>query len=322
MSVRKPTIGFLDRHTLPDDLSWPELTFPHQWENWPSTAPDQVAERLRELDIAIVNKVILDREALTQAPRLGHIQVAATGVDNVDLDACRDLGIRVSNVRGYARNAVADWAVAQLLSLLWHSPTYLADQWRGGWQESPVFTRRIAPIREVQGLHVGIRGRGDIGRGIGQRLAPFGCQVSYLERPGKTPARAGYLPFDSSLRNLDVLILACPVTPETRQLINRERLSALKAGALLLNPARGGLVDETAVYEAILSGSLGGYAADVLSQEPMQADNPLSALCDHERVILTPHVAWSGELALRNLTQGVIAAINRVQAHDYAVCID
>lgn len=319
MSTR--LITFLDQATIPHHIQWPEPSFNHTWQNHALTTADQRVERLRNTRIAITNKVILDREVLAQCPQLELVQVAATGVNNVDLDACRELGIRVSNVKGYARHAVAEWVVGNLLSLAWSHSQYRDAQLAGAWAESDMFTLRVAPIREIRKMRVGILGKGDIGKGVARRLAAFGTDIVFLERPGVTPARSGYLPFDTALPTLDAFILACPLTADNAEFVDQALLHRMKPGALLLNPSRGGLINEADLAEVIKQGHLGGVALDVVSAEPIQKTNPLYAVSDADHVVLTPHIAWSSDEALTELMRLLVDNLNRYVAGETEHCL-
>lgn len=314
-------ITFLDQATIPDHIKWPEPSFDHTWQSYEVTAPEQRVERLKDTRIAITNKVILDRDVLAQCPQLELVQVAATGVNNVDLDACRDLGIRVSNVKGYARHAVAEWVVANLLGLAWSQGQYRDAQLAGAWADSEKFTLRAAPIREIRKMRVGILGKGDIGKGVARRLEAFGTDIVFLERPGVTPARAGYLPFNTALPTLDAFILTCPLTTDNAQFVDQELLQRLKPGALLLNPSRGGLINETDLAEVIRRGHLGGVALDVVSAEPMRKDNPLFTVRDADNVVITPHIAWSSDEALTELMRLLVDNLNRYAAGETGHCL-
>ena len=289
--MSKKIITFLDQGTIPDAIEWTAPSFDHEWKSHEVTRPEQVIERLQGTRIAVTNKVVIDETTIKACPELELVQVAATGYDNVDLEACKAHGVHVSNVKGYARHSVPEWVIAHLLSLIQNHVVYRRDQVAGAWAESDLFTLRSAPLRELRKMRVGIIGKGDIGNGVARRLEPFGTDIVFLERPGVTPARSGYLPFDTALPELDVLVLACPLTSDNAKFVNRDLLHRMKKGALLINPSRGGLVNEEDLAEALRSGHLGGVAVDVVSQEPIRRDNPLLTVRDMDNFIMTPHIA-------------------------------
>lgn len=304
-------ITFLDQGTIPESIRWPDPEFPHTWSGWENTAPVDRIARLQDATIAVVNKVVLDREVLADCPHLKLVQVAATGVNNVDRDACRDLGIHVCNVQGYAGNAVPEWIVAQLLGLAWQQTHYRRVQDRGDWADAEHFALRSASVREIRTMRIGILGRGTIGQGTADRLRGFGSDVRFLERPGAEKARPGYADFDAELGHLDALILCCPLTEDNTEMVNADLLGRMKPGALLLNPSRGGLVNEQDLFNALRSGHLGGAALDVVSQEPIRRDNPLFAIREEANLVITPHIAWSSEEAITTLMEMAIDNMNR-----------
>lgn len=309
--MTKHRITFLDRGTIPDSIHWPTPEFPHEWQDWPVTGDDERAERLHDSTIALVNKVVLDEPVLAACPHLELVQVTATGVNNVDLDACRRLGIRVANVQGYARHAVPEWIVANLLALVWQQTQYRRVQDRGDWADSEHFTLRAAPIRELGSLHIGILGRGAIGQRAGDLLQAFGAHVDFLERPAADSVRSGYREFATAVPELDALVLCCPLTEDNSELVNAGLLGRMKPGALLINPSRGGLVREKDLADALRAGHLGGAALDVVSREPIRRDNPLYAIREQTNLIITPHIAWSSEEAMTLLMAEVVDNLNR-----------
>ncbi len=262
-----------------------------------ATAPAEVADRLTGFDVALVNKVPLDRDALAGAHGLKLVAVMATGTNNVDLDACRELGIAVCNCRGYATPAVVQHVTALLTALAtrWHD--YDAAIRRGNWQRSGTFCLLDYPIAELAGRRLGIVGYGDLGCAVARVAKALGMTVLVAERPGAVDIRPGRLSFESLLAQADALTLHCPLTDASRQLIDADALARMPDHALLINTARGGLVDETALAEALRAKTIGGAGIDVFSREPPPADHPLLA-DDIPNLIVTPHSAW-GSLEAR-----------------------
>lgn len=265
-----------------------------------ATAPGEIADRLAGFDVVLVNKVQLDRAALAAADRLKLVVVMATGTNNVDIDACRDLGISVCNCRGYATPAVVQHVTALLTALAtrWHD--YDAAIRRGDWQRSGTFCLLDYPIAELAGRRLGIVGHGELGRGVARVAEALGMTVLVAERHGAADIRPRRLSFDAVLAQADALTLHCPLTEATRHLIDADALAAMPEHALLINTARGGLVDEAALAHALRAGEIGGAAIDVFSREPPPADHPLLAE-NIPNLIITPHSAWGSLEARRRL---------------------
>lgn len=284
---------FLDRSSLDcGDLDFselehilPDLTY------YPLTTPDQVAARIAEADVVISNKVVLDAGVLPQAPQLQLICIAATGVNNVDLTAATKAGITVCNCRGYGTPAVVQHVFALLLALYTRLPEYREAVRVGRWQQASQFCLLDYPIRELTGKTLGIVGYGELGRGVARVAEAFGMRVLIAKRPGAVEPAQGRIPLPILLPQVDVLSLHCPLTPATRGLIGAWELALMKRDAILINTARGGLVDETLLAEALRQGALGGAGVDVLSVEPPVKGNPLLA-ADIPNLIVTPHSAW------------------------------
>ena len=278
----------------------------HHWTAHEATPQDQVETRLQDATIAIINKVKLDADLIARLPRLRMIAIAATGYNNVDLDACRARGIVVSNVRGYARETVPEHVFALLLALARQIGPYHRSVAAGRWQESTQFCYFDYPIRDLAGMRLGLLGGGVLGQGVARLAEAFGMQVIQGERKGATDMRPGHVPFETLIREADVISLHCPLTEATRHLIGAPELAAMKPGALIINTARGGLVDEQALADALRAGHIGGAGFDVLTEEPPR-DNPLLApdILALGNFILTPHVAWSSGKAMQALADQV-----------------
>lgn len=296
--------------------------FAHTWIEHEATAQHQLAERLADATIAIVNKRRLTADIIASLPALQMVAIAATGYNNVDLDACRARGIVVSNVRGYARETVPEHVFALLLALARQIGPFHRSVAAGRWQKSEQFCYFDYPIRDLAGQTLGLLGSGTLGQGVARIAAAFGMQVVFGEHKDATTCRDGYLPFDRLIREADVISLHCPLTDATRHLIGAPELAAMKPHAILINTARGGLVDEAALADALRARQIGGAGFDVLTEEP-PVTNPLLApdLLDAGNFILTPHVAWSSREAMQTLADQLIdnieafvagAAMNRV----------
>jgi len=296
-------IVFLDRSTLDATVRRP--AFPHQWDEYAATAPEEIVGRLQDATIAITNKVPLRAEALAQLPRIRLIAEAATGVNNIDVDWCREHGVAVANIRNYAVHAVPEHVFMMILALRRNLPAYRADLHKGLWQQSDQFGLFTHPVHDIHGSTLGIIGHGALGQAVAQMAQAFGMKVLFAEYPGATTIRPGFAPFEEVLAESDVLTLHVPLTDVTRNLIGADELRRMKPSALLINAARGGVVDEAALAEALREGRIAGAGCDVLSEEPPRAGNPLLEL-DLPNLILTPHIAWASREAMQILADQLI----------------
>lgn len=296
-------IVFLDRGSLRADLRTPG--FPHEWRDYDQTLPQQVVERLRDATIAIVNKVRMHADVLAQLPRLRMIAVAATGTDNVDLEYCRTRGITVSNVRGYASRTVPEHVMMLALALRRSLPAYREDLRKGEWQRATHFALLTHEMRDLHGSTLGIVGHGTLGRAVERLARAFGMDVLVSEHKGAEGVREGRVSFVEALSRSDVLTLHAPLTEETRGLIGKRELETMKPSALLINTARGGLVDEEALVEALKAGVIAGAGVDVLGTEPPRGANPLLD-ANLPNLVVTPHVAWASREAMQALADQLL----------------
>jgi glycerate dehydrogenase len=296
-------IVFLDRDSLVANVRRPG--FAHEWTEYPGTERSDVAARLAGATIAITNKVPLRADDIARLPSLKMVAVAATGTDNVDLDACRARGIAVANIRNYSLVAVPEHVFALLLALRRNLVAYRADVEAGRWEKSTRFCLLDHPIADLAGSRLGIVGYGALGRKVAQIGRAFGMQVSVATRSQQQDAGVDVLPLDELLRTSDVVSLHLPLNEQTRNLIGERELALMKRSALLINTARGGLVDEQALARALQGGVIGGAGFDVLGKEPPAPDNPLLAL-RLPNFILTPHVAWASAGAMQTLADMLV----------------
>jgi glycerate dehydrogenase len=304
-------IVFLDRHSLEAQLRRP--AFEHAWTEYPATGEEEVVARLRGATIAISNKVPLRAAALAQLPDLRMVAVAATGTDNVDLAACRGRGILVSNIRNYAVVAVPEHCFALILALRRNLRAYSADVEAGRWQQSTRFCLLDHPIADLAGSRLGIVGYGALGQQVARLGRAFGMQVCVVSRSPVRDPDVSTVGLDELLRTSDVVSLHLPLTGQTRHMIGARELASMKRSALLINTARGGLVDEAALAEALSAGVIAGAGFDVLSKEPPVPDNPLLQL-RLPNFILTPHVAWASGGAMQTLADMLIDNIESFAA--------
>lgn len=304
-------IVFLDASSIIADIRRPD--FAHQWEEYPTTSAEQTAERLKDATIAITNKVLLSRAILERLPGLKMVAVAATGTDNVDIEYCRERGIVVSNIRNYSVHTVPEHVFMLMLALRRNLLAFHADVRNGAWQTAQQFCLLTHPVHDLYRTTLGIVGRGAIGKAVEQIALAFGMKVLFAEHKGAGEIRPGYTAFDTVLRDSDVITLHLPLNAQTRHLISTAEFALMKPGALLINTARGGLVDEAALLDALRSGRIGGAGFDVLGKEPPREGNPLLEL-DLPNFILTPHIAWSGRNAMQSLADQLIANIEAYAA--------
>lgn len=304
-------IVFLDRGTLPGAIRRP--AFAHAWDEYDRTLPKETAGRLAEATIVITNKVKLREPELSRAPKLKFIAVAATGYDCVDAAWCRAHGIEVANVPGYTGASVPEHVFMLLLALRRNLISYHEIVRKEAWQNARHFALFDYPIESLAGSVLGLFGYGKLAREVENRAAAFGMKVLVSERKGQRTPRAGRTPFEDVLKQSDALSLHCPLTPETSNLIAAQELSLMKKDALLINTARGGLIDEAALAEALRAGRIGGAGIDVLSAEPPHGGNPLLAL-HLPNLIVTPHIAWTSRQALAILAEEVIRNIEAFAA--------
>ena len=297
------TIVFVDRASLDATLRPP--AFAHVWRDHDATAPGEMVERLAGATIAVTNKAPLRAATLAQLPALRMIAVAATGTDIVDLAACRERGIVVSNIRNYATSSLPEHVFALVLALRRNLVAYRADVEAGLWQQANQFCLLTHRIDDLAGSTLGIVGLGALGRAVAALGAALGMRVLGFDPqadavPAVTPASV-----DDIIATADVITLHVPLTPATRNMIGREELERMKPTALLINTARGGLVDEAALAEALVQGRIAGAGFDVLTVEPPDPANPLLRL-RLPNFILTPHIAWASAQAMQTLADQLV----------------
>ena len=302
-SMSEEIIVFLERNTF--NVQFREPAFEHQWIEFCETSPGEVVERLTPATVAICNKLPLRAEALSQLPKLRLIAVAATGVDNVDLAYCRSHDIAVCNTRGYAVNSLPEHALMLMLALRRNLISYRNDVKAGRWHEAKQFCLLDHPIGDLKGATLGIVGFGTLGKSMAQLGRAVGMEVLVAEHKNAREVREGRVAFRDVLRRSDVLSLHCPLTGETKNLIGPDELREMKPEAILINTARGGLIDDHALLEALKTGRLAGAGIDVLRNEPPREGNPLLEI-DLPNLIVTPHNAWASRQAMQTLADQLI----------------
>lgn len=305
----KHRVVFLDDEGIGPGVIRPALTFEHDWVSYPYTQPEQLVERLKGATAVMTCSVPLREEHLAQLPDLQMISLALTGTDIVDVDYCQTRGIVVTNVPGYATNTVAEHSLAMMFELFRRVSSYhrLMQQVHSGARQAKNIYFDF-PIRDLRGRTLGIVGNGPIAKRVAELGKAIGMTVVFYDRNGRY-AGPGFVSLDVLLRSSDVLMINCPLTDETRDLVGAEQLARMKTDAVIVNTGRGGVVNELALIEALEEGRLGGAALDVLEHEPAQPDNPIFRLAEHPNFILNPHVAWSSQDAMQGLIDRAVGNI-------------
>ncbi len=296
----------LDAGSLGPDITLDAiLETPFEWTVWNTSRADEVKERIAEVQLVLSNKAPLNRDSLRHASQLRYISVLATGTNNVDLEAARDLSIQVSNVRHYSTEAVVQHTLSFLLALSGQLLSYHTDVKAYRWQGSPHFCYFNRPIHDLRGQVLTIVGYGSQGRRLAAVASQLGMDVRLVGRDRSGGIETDGFPRRSLAELLpltDVLSFHCPLTPETQHLLHAGNILQLKKGALVINCARGGLIDEEALASALECGHLGGAGIDVLAAEPPSFDHPLMKV-KHPNFIMTPHIAWASLGARRRLVE-------------------
>lgn len=300
-------IAFLDRSTFSDPIDFPAARLPAEWHEHARTTSKEVLTHAADATVVVTNKVKLPAVLLEKLPQLKLVAVAATGVDHVDLDAARRLGIGVCNVRDYATHSVPEHVFAVLLALRRNLIAYAVAATNGAWPRAENFCLLTWPIEDLAGSTLGIIGGGTLGQSVAKLGAAFGMHVLLAEQRGAS-LRPGRVAFEQVLAEADVLSLHLPLTPATRHLIGANELACMKPSAILINSARGGVVDELALVEALRAGQIAGAAVDVLTTEPPPADHPLLS-ATIPNLLVTPHIAWASRQAQQRMADEVVENI-------------
>lgn len=282
-------IVILDQATLGADIDLSPITALGTTVAYPGTLPEQVAERIAGADAVVVNKIKLNASNL-KGSRVKLICVAATGYDNIDTDYCKKSGITLCNVPGYSTHSVAQLTVAMALSLATHLTEYREFVHSGTYTASGIANRLEPVFHELASLHWGVVGGGGIGTRVAEIAAAMGCRVTVCRRRQEGPFPLADI--DTLCKTCDIISLHVPLTPETKNLISKERIAAMKPGAILINTARGAVTDEQALADALQNGRLGGLGVDVYSREPFEREHPFYAIRHLPNLLLTPHMAW------------------------------
>ena len=296
---------FLDKGTFSEGIHLPAPNGVSDYVTYNDTPKDDalIVERCKDADIIITNKVQISAEVISQLPKLKLIQLTATGMNNVDQDACNEHDVALFNVAGYAVKSVPEHTFMLMLNAMRAGIHYHQTVSDGTWQAKGSFCLLDIPLIDLEDKTLGIIGIGTIGKRVTEIARAFGMKVLWAEHQGRTPRSDDYTAFDDVLAQADVISLHCPLTEQTEHLINKDTLTKMRKQPLIVNVARGGVVDSQALTNAINDEQIIGYASDVFEQEPIANDDPLFSLKNHPRVIFSPHNAWGSKSAQETLWQ-------------------
>ena len=272
------------------------------------TDPQDVVSRCQDADIIITNKVVIDQKAMSQLSNLKLICVAATGTNNIDLDAAKTHNIAVTNVAGYSTPSVVQHTFALITNLLGNTHRYIQDCQSAKWQQSPMFCRLDYRFNDMSGKTLAIIGYGSLGKAVADVGRAFGVNVIISERKGHAP-REGRVSFEEAIKTADIISVHCPLTDETRNQIAAKELNMMKSTAILINTARGGIINEADLAHALANNVIAGAGVDVLSKEPAEENNPL-AIYQGDNLLLTPHIAWASQESIARLVAEIALNIN------------
>lgn len=310
MTDRPARIVFLDRDTLSPETRLSGFRFPHDLVLYGRTAPPEVAARIAEADVVITNKVRIGAADLAAAPGLRLVAVAATGTDVIDLAACAARGVAVTNIRDYAVHTVPEHTFALIFALRRSIAAYDRSVAAGRWRQAGQFCYFDFPIRDLAGSTLGIIGDGALGRAVAEIGRALGLRILFAAHKGVEGMGPLYTPFDEVLRRSDILTLHCPLTPATRGMIGAAEFARMERRPLVINTARGGLVDEAALAEALEAGVISGAGFDVATEEPMPEEHPFQGLLGRPDFLMTPHVAWASAEAVQGLADQLVETVN------------
>ena len=302
-------IVVLDRGTIGPTVALTRPAFAHEWREHDNTAPADVIRRLAGAHIAVTNKVPIRRRDLEELPNLKMIAVAATGYDVIDIDACRERVVVVSNVRGYAVNTVPEHTFALILALRRGIAAYRQAVIDGAWQKAGRFCLFAYPIYDLAGSTLGIIGEGAIGQAVARLGQAFGMRTLFAAHKGVSGLGPLYTPFEEVLETSDIITLHSPLLPATRDMIGIAEFRKMQRRPLIINTARGGLVVERDLVQALDEDLISGAGFDCLTAEPPPPNHPLLAVLDRPNVIVTPHVAWASQQAMQTVWTQVIGHI-------------
>jgi len=304
-------ICFLDRATIQDDIVIRAPKMEHTWVEYQKTSVDQVIKRIKDADIVITNKVAITDEILAASPQLKMIAVAATGLDIIDLPACERRHIKVTNIQNYALTTVPEHVITVMLMLRREIQQYQNEVLAGRWQQENNFCFFDKPINNVSQSVLGIIGFGALGKATAKLARALGMTIIYYNRSPRECDYADQVDLKTLISQSDIISCHCALTEETHHLLGKEEFAAMKPSAIVINTARGAIIDEAALAQAITSQQIAGAALDVLPQEPPEIDSPMMLLASQSNVIVTPHIAWASQQAMQNLADQLIDHIEQ-----------
>ena len=305
-------VVFLDRDSFPSYITFTSSVQSLTMIDYPHTQTEEIAARIIDADIILVNKTVLTGDVLSQCKNLKMIQVTATGTNNIDLNYCEENNIIVKNVENYSANSVPEHTFALLLTLKRSLDAYISDVKKGVWSDSKHFCFLDHPIRDLAGSTMLIIGNGNIGQNVARIAQAFGIHCLLSERKGSDTIREGRISFEEGIQLADIITLHCPLSEETHSMIGKPELEKMKSSAILINVSRGGLIDEEALVEAVQTKQIFGAAMDVATREPMPNTSTLNQLADYPNFLLTPHVAWASDQAMQTLAD---IAMNQIKEY-------
>ena len=291
-------IVFLDRATFPENMQLKRPQFPHHWQEYEATDLCEIKERLQNAEIVVTNKVPLDKATLSELANLKMIAITATGYNHIDIDYALQRSITVSNIRGYAAHSVPEHALMMMMSLSRSAFAYRSYVQQMNWQKADAFCFFNHPIEDLNGKTLCIVGRGSLGNGLAKLSRALGMKIIFAGRKGIGAPGEPYTPFGECLALADFISLHCPLTPDTKNLIATAEFEKMTKRPIVINTARGGIMNESDTVKALNEGLISALGIDCLSEEPPKDDNPLLTIADHPRVIITPHIAWASSDAL------------------------
>lgn len=307
-------IVFLDRETIAPQIHLATPSFPHRMTEYGQTRAEQVVERAKDATIIINNKVRLSADILAQLPKLKLISVAATGTDCIDKAYCREHGIAITNIRGYAVNTVPEHAMAMILALQRNLVAYRQDVIAGRWQEAGQFCFFDHSIRDLSGKKLGVIGEGVLGQRVAELARAFGMKIMFAAHKGVSGLGPLYTPWDEVIETSDVITLHSPLLPSTEGMIAYPEFQRMKKKPIIINTSRGKLVVEEDLERALEEGLISGAGFDVTMPEPPPADSPIMRIATRPNVIITPHVAWASDEAQQELANQVFENIENFVA--------
>ena len=302
---------FLDAGTFPERIN---INLPDgitDWQSYHVTAPADCLARCRDAGIILTNKIVLTADTIAQLLHTRLICVTATGVNNVDLAACRRRGIKVINATNYGNHSIAEHVLMLMLNLIRALPVYQQANRRKAWSDSEFTHDMQAPLQQLHGRTLTIFGAGSLGTAVADVCRALGMQVILAERPTAGTVRPGYTEFRSALAMADAISIHCPLNEQTHDLFNAEVLALCKPSAILINASRGGIVNETALLQALQAGRLAGAGLDVTTTEPPGKDDLIWTLAELPNVIVTPHIAWASDEAMQTLMDQIMTKVEQ-----------